>query len=173
MSDQVEMQGSASGVAPQAAEEPPARNTRPLVLLALHVLLLIYSFSGVLSKNASMQEFMSVPFILLYGGTIVILGVYALGWQQIIKRLPLTLAFTNKAVTVVWGIVWGALLFGEQITVPMIIGGALVIAGVALFGYADAKEQSDGQEPEAAVEPRAAGSAPMPSADDQPTGHDA
>ena len=128
-------------------EDKPVRNTRPIVLIALHVLLFIYSISGVLSKNASMEPFMSPMFILLYGGTIAILGIYAIGWQQIIKHPPLTLAFTNKAVTVVWGVVWGVLLYGEQITWPMIVGGILVIAGVVLFGYADAKEQEASAQP--------------------------
>ena len=131
----------------KTGDNKPVKNRRPFVLLALHVLLLIYSLSGVLSKNASGQEFLSPTFCFLYAGVIVILGIYALGWQQIIKRLPLTLAFANKAITVVWGIVWGALLFGEQVTPTMVIGGVLVVAGVALFGYADAREQSRSETP--------------------------
>ena len=127
------------------AEEISGINRTPLVLIALHVLLLVYSFSGIFSKNASAQPFLSPMFCILYAGTIVILGIYAVGWQQIIKRLPLTLAFANKAVTVVWGIVWGALLFGETITWQMVVGGIVVIAGVALFGYADAREQAQRQ----------------------------
>ena len=69
------------------------KNKRALTLLALHLLLLVYSFSGCFSKTAAGQPFLSLKFILLYGGTLVILAVYALGWQQIIKRLPLTTAF--------------------------------------------------------------------------------
>lgn len=124
-------------MAVQNEEKQP--NKRALVLIALHVLLLVYSLSGIFSKNASAFPIMSPQFIALYAGTIAILGIYAIGWQQIIKRLPLTLAFANKAVTVVWGIVWGVIFFGETITWQMVLGGAIVIAGVALFGYADAK----------------------------------
>ena len=126
-------------------EETSGKNRTPLALIALHVLLLVYSFSGIFSKNASAQPFLSPMFCILYAGTIVVLGIYAVGWQQIIKRLPLTLAFANKAVMVVWGIVWGALLFGEAITWRMIVGGIVVIAGVVLFGYADAREQAQRQ----------------------------
>lgn len=60
-----------------------------------------------------------------------------LGWQQIIKRLPLTTAFANKAVTVVWGIIWGALFFKEPVTIGKIAGAVLVILGVVLYAYAD------------------------------------
>ena len=35
------------------------------------------------------------------------LVAYAFGWQQVIKHLPLTTAYANKAVTVVWGILLG------------------------------------------------------------------
>lgn len=136
----------ASGKNEGSAQQGGARkNSRPLVLIALHVILLVYSMSGILSKNASAEPFLSMRFCLFYAGMIAILGLYAVAWQQIIKRLPLTLAFANKAVTVVWGALWGVLLFGEHITVPMVVGGILVIAGVALFGYADARSQLDAQ----------------------------
>ena len=80
---------------------------------------------------------MSVRFCLYYGTVILLLGVYAIGWQQVIKRIPLTTAFANKAVTVVWGLVWGALFFHEAVTPGKLLGAALVIAGVILFERAD------------------------------------
>lgn len=111
------------------------------VLIVLHLLLLVYSLSGFFSKNAASYPVLSPQFVLLYGGMLAILFGYALGWQQIIKRLPLTLAFANKAVTVVWGMVWGVIFFGETITLPMVIGAVLVMAGVVLFAVADGQEQ--------------------------------
>lgn len=103
------------------------------VIFALHILLLVFSLSGICSKLASNEEFLSFRFCMYYGFIILILGVYAIGWQQIIKRLPLTTAYANKAVTVIWGLIWGALLFSEQITIGKIIGAALVIAGVVMY----------------------------------------
>ena len=58
-------------------------------------------------------------------------------WQQIIKRLPLTYAYANKAVTVLWGIVWGMLLFREQVSALKLLGAAVVLAGVVLFSLAE------------------------------------
>ncbi len=103
------------------------------VFLALHLLLLFYSLSSVLSKLAAGESFLSFKFCLYYGGMFCILVVYALGWQQILKRLPLTVAFANKAVTLVWSMVFGALLFKEQIHLNQLIGCALAVAGVILF----------------------------------------
>lgn len=106
-------------------------------LFLLHVMLMVYSFSGVLSKFAAGFPMFSVSFLALYAGIIAILGFYALAWQQFLRRLPLTTAFSNKAVTIVWGIVWGCVFFGESITFGKIIGAVLLIAGVVLFARAD------------------------------------
>ena len=122
----------------QKANKP---NSRAVVLIALHVLLLVYSLCGFFSKNASRQPFMSFEFCAFYAGMLAILVVYAIGWQQILKRLPLTVAFANKAITVVWGIIWGAVFFREAITLPMIIGAIIVMAGIVLFSIADGEER--------------------------------
>lgn len=106
-------------------------------LVALHVLLAVYSLSSVCAKLASGFEFMSFGFIGCYAGMIALLGAYAVGWQQIIKRLPLTYAYANKAVTVLWGIVWGVLLFHEQVSALKLLGAAVVLAGVVLFSLAE------------------------------------
>ena len=107
-------------------------------------MLMIYSMSGICSKLAARQTFLSAKFCLYYGIIILLLGFYAIGWQQIIKRIPLTTAFANKAVTVVWGIVWGRMFFQESITLGKIVGAILVVAGVALFAESDEKKVTEG-----------------------------
>lgn len=47
--------------------------------------------------------------------------------------MPLNAAFANRAVTVLWGIVWGIIFFGETITAGKIIGAVLVIVGVISY----------------------------------------
>ena len=92
---------------------------------------------------------MSLEFCLFYTGMLAVLVVYAIGWQQILKHLPLTVAFANKSITVIWGIIWGAVFFGEQITPTMIVGAVVVMAGIVLFSIADGeerKENSPGEE---------------------------
>lgn len=113
-------------------------------LVALHALLAVYSLSSVCAKLASGFGFMSIGFVGCYGGMIALLGVYAIGWQQIIKRLPLTYAYANKAVTVLWGIVWGVLLFREQVSALKLIGAAVVLAGVVLFSLAEKDDAVSG-----------------------------
>lgn len=114
--------------------------SRGKTLLALHALLALYSLCSICGKLAAGFEFMSPGFVLCYGGMIGVLGVYAIGWQQVIKRMSLTSAYANKAVTIVWGIVWGVLLFHEAVTPAKLLGAAVVLAGVVLFSVADGEE---------------------------------
>jgi len=119
------------------------------VLLALHIMLMFFSMSGIASKLAAGERFLSGKFILYYAVIIGLLGVYAIVWQQIIKRLPLTTAYANRAVTIVWGIIWGVLFFHENVTPLKVVGAVIVIAGVVLFATADEgeeKEESDGSQ---------------------------
>lgn len=107
--------------------------------VGIHLFLMLYSTGAIFSKLAGRNELFSLPFLLLYGVQILILFLYAVGWQQFIKRMPLSAAYANKAVTVVWGCIWGILIFQERISAGKVIGGILVLAGVALYGYADGK----------------------------------
>ena len=103
------------------------------MLLFLHLLLLIYSTSEVFSKLAASKSVFSREFILCYGLVIFVLFLYAIGWQQIIKQVPLSSAFANKAVTTIWGTVWGVLLFHEKVTTNKLIGIALIVIGIILL----------------------------------------
>ena len=102
-------------------------------LMLLHLLILFYSLGSVCSKFASELPFFSFKWCALYGASIFILGVYAILWQQILKNLPLNLAYANKALTLVWGMVFGFLIFKEEITVKNLIGAAIVLAGVIVM----------------------------------------
>lgn len=115
--------------------------------LLLHVILGVYAGSSVCSKLAARQPFLSAAFILLYGLMLAALVVYAVGWQQVIKHLPLTTAYANKAVTVVWGILLGLAVFGEAVTLRQVIGAAIIICGIVLFVRADNenREEEDSQ----------------------------
>lgn len=105
--------------------------------LWLHFLLLLYSLCGIFTKEAGKQDFLSWGFIVCYAGLLFILGIYALGWQQIIKRIPLTIAFANKAITILWGILWGVLFFHEKISVGKLVGAGIVAVGVILYTSAE------------------------------------
>ena len=101
--------------------------------IILHLILLMNSVGGIFSKTAAAKQFLSFEWIFNYGMVILILGVYAILWQQILKKVQLNLAYASKAVTLIWGSLWGMLFFGETLTLTNIIGAVIVIAGVILM----------------------------------------
>ncbi len=118
------------------------KSTSALIWVLLHILLAVYALSSVFSKMAAGEEFLSFRFCLFYGLLLLLLGLYAIGWQQIIKRLPLTVAYANKAVSVVWACIYGVFFFQEKLTMGKFIGGLLTIAGVILFALSDKEAES-------------------------------
>ena len=110
--------------------------------LLLLVSFLVYSLTGVFTKFASRQVFLSWRYFLLLGGAICVMGVYAVFWQQIIRRMPVSDAFMWKGTTIVWTMVLANTIFGEPISVRNIIGSAIIIAGIALYAWSDRREEA-------------------------------
>mgnify|MGYP006947756168 FL=1 len=46
-------------------------------------------------------------------------------------------------MTVVWGIIWGAVFFQEKVTIGKVIGAILVILGVVVYANADGKVKDE------------------------------
>ncbi len=103
-------------------------------------MLMVFSTAGICSKLAGRYDFLSLGFCFFYGLLLMILALYAIAWQQIIKYLPLTAAYANRAVGVVWGAVWGALVFQEEIKPNQIAGIALVVIGVVFYAFSDKQD---------------------------------
>ena len=57
--------------------------------------------------------------------------------------MPLISAYANKGVTVIWGLLWGYMIFDEAITVRKVLGAAVIIGGIILIVTADAKEETE------------------------------
>jgi drug/metabolite transporter (DMT)-like permease len=72
----------------------------------------------------------------------VLLGVYALLWQQMIKRFELSVAYANRSMAVVWSMVWAVVFFHDTITLRNVIGVLLVVAGTVIINT-DKEEQAD------------------------------
>ncbi|MCQ2972473.1 MAG: EamA family transporter [archaeon] len=100
--------------------------------LFLHGVLLVYVVCMFLEKYNGRFEFLSPDFIFFYIIVVGVLGIYALLWQQALKRIDLNVAYANKSATVIWGIILGALIFQEPITIATIIEAVLVFIGIIL-----------------------------------------
>jgi uncharacterized membrane protein len=96
----------------------------------LHFSFIIYSFVAVLSKTAALQGILSVGFFTFTALELVLLAIYALMWQQCLKRFSLMKAYANKGIVVLWNLTWASVLFNERITLENLFGCAVIILGI-------------------------------------------
>lgn len=61
-------------------------------IILLQTVIVIYTLSSVMSKEASKSQGNLTRFLFFFGMEFVILAVYAILWQQIIKRFELSVA---------------------------------------------------------------------------------
>ena len=99
----------------------------------LQFAVMVYSINTVVAKYVALEPWFSLKFILLYGLEFVVLGIYAILWQQIIKKVELSVAYANKAMTLLWSMLWGVILFHEGVTLPKLLGVGFVIAGTVIL----------------------------------------
>lgn len=64
---------------------------------------------------------------------VLVLGLYAILWQQLIGKFQLSIAYANKAMTLLWSLMWSVVLFHEDVTIVKIIGVIMVMAGTIIL----------------------------------------
>ncbi len=106
------------------------KKTSWFTLFILQGIVLIYSLSTVMAKFAAETSFLSIEFFLFYGAEIFVLGIYAVLWQQVIKKVDLSVAYANRAMNLLWSIVWAIVIFKESVSIKNIIGVGIVSLGI-------------------------------------------
>lgn len=104
-------------------------------LLGLQALVALYSLTGVLSKTAAdglKHGLFSFAVMLPAAGMVLVLAIYAFFWQRAIKGVPLTVAYANKGLTLLWALPWSYFIFGEAITLQKLLGILVILLGVGL-----------------------------------------
>lgn len=99
----------------------------------LQLVIIIYSISSVIAKVVSKQPFFSLKFFFWGGLELVFLAVYAIFWQQMIKKIELSQAYANRAMVLVWSLLWAFFGFQEPVSIQNIIGALLVMAGIVVI----------------------------------------
>ena len=108
-------------------------NKKSLPYLALIGVNLIYACTSICTKMASRHEMFSWPYLWWIAGAIGVMSIYALLWQQVIARMPLSTAYMFKGSTLIFTMLIAALIFGEVITIPNIVGSVIIIIGITLL----------------------------------------
>lgn len=104
-----------------------------LTYLSLVGINLIYACTAIFTKSASQHQFLSLHYILCLVGAVAVMGVYALLWQQVIKRMPIAEAYMFKGTSLIFVLLLSALIFGEVITLSNIIGAIVIIVGIVIY----------------------------------------
>lgn len=108
----------------------------------LQLVVVVYTLSSVVAKLAAGEEVFSLFFFLFYGLEIVILGIYAILWQQMIKHFDLSVAYANRSMAILWSALWAVVLFGDNLGIKQIIGIGFVLLGtVVVNGGQKSKEE--------------------------------
>lgn len=109
-------------------------------IIVLQVVVVVYTLSSVVAKFATGKELFSFSFFLFYGLEIVILGIYAILWQQMIKRFDLSVAYANRAMAILWSAVWAVILFHEALGIKQLLGIGFVVLGTIIVNSDQKKD---------------------------------
>ena len=102
--------------------------------IQLHLNILLFSLTSVFSKLASVyynKEGLHSPLLYVFLFLMIAnCGIYAIAWQQVIKKFSLSTAYANKSVYLLWSQVWAVIIFHENLSLQNIIGILIVLIGV-------------------------------------------
>ena len=112
-------------------------------IIMLQGIIVIYTISSVMSKNASANKDNIFRFILFFSMEFIILGIYAVLWQQVIKRFELSIAYANRAMSLLWSMIWAVIFFHDKITVNNIAGVLLVMVGIIVINLETEEQNND------------------------------
>ena len=98
----------------------------------LVVAFLVYSTTGVFTKLASGEVFLSIGYLSYFVLVMLTMGIYAILWQIALKRVSLTQAYLFKGTTVLFSLVLAALVFHECITWKNVLGAGLIVFGIVV-----------------------------------------
>ena len=106
-------------------------------VVLLHLNILMFSLTGVFSKcaaNSVNQNGIFHMHTVIFGILMLLnCGIYAVFWQQVLKRFDVHIAYAHKAVYNIWSLLWAVLIFSEQITIGNIIGTVFIIVGIIVM----------------------------------------
>ncbi len=103
-------------------------------IIKLHLLFFVFSLTGIFSKYASQSEFLSTSYLTNMFFVLVIFMAYAFFWQSVLAEMPVSTAYAQRSILIIWGLVWGTFIFTETINLKMIIGGILILFGLYWIG---------------------------------------
>lgn len=112
-------------------------------IILLQAIIIIYTVSSVMAKLISASKDEPIKMLLFFGLEVTSLAVYAIFWQQMIKRFELSVAYANRSMAILWSMIWAVIFFHDEITVRNVLGVLLVLAGTIVVNLDAREEQQD------------------------------
>ena len=112
-----------------------AKNKKRGNVILLLTTFILYSFSSVFSKLASMNTIFSLSYCMFFICVLFSLGIYAILWQKILMVYPLNKAYLYKSSTIIMILLISHFIFGETITYKNLIGILFIISGLFVLTW--------------------------------------
>ena len=61
------------------------------------------------------------------------LAVYAILWQQVLKKIELSVAMSHKPILLVFGTLWAVCFFGETVGIKFFVGLLFILTGLVII----------------------------------------
>ena len=107
-------------------------NKRSNIIILAIVAVFMESLTSPCLKLGSRYPFMSPGYIAWFCLAVAILGFYAVCWQLILEKLPLTTAYLRRGFSYILIFVWATLIFHEAITWKQILGIMVITLGMVI-----------------------------------------
>ncbi|WP_329741034.1 DMT family transporter [Dyella sp. A6] len=114
-----------------------------LLLMAFDTLGAVsFKFAGmhalpVQANTAWLLRLFDKPWV--YGAVLGYIGAF-FTWMTLLKHAPIGPAFAASHLEVVSVMLLSVWLFGDQLTVPRVLGALAILAGIVCLGFAESRE---------------------------------
>lgn len=132
---------------------------RNVFLLAAFAVFMESLTSPCLKIGSQRYDTFSAGYFFWFGLAVIILGIYAVCWQLILERIPLTTAYLRRGFSYILLFVWSTLIFHENITIRQIIGIAVISLGMFISVSGDSSAPGSSGNTETSVNTGTAGTA--------------
>lgn len=104
---------------------------RNVIILAL-IAIFAESLTSPCLKIGGRYPFLSFGYIAWFFVTVLLLCFYAVCWQLILEKIPLTTAYLRRGLSYILVFTWAAVIFHENISWKQILGIIVIIVGMVV-----------------------------------------
>mgnify|MGYP003452413695 FL=1 len=101
--------------------------------ISLVLVYLFYAGISVIMKYTGLQQPLTIEWCVGFVLLVVTLGVYAIAWQQILKRIELGVAYMFKGLSLFFIMLLLALCYGEPITPMKLLSTGIIVMGIVVY----------------------------------------